>query len=255
MNPGEYEIMAQVEGQHWWYRGLRDVYLQSLRHLTPKVPSQPKILDAGCGTGGNLSCLLKTFQPSYIAGFDFSEEALQFAREKVPQADIYRGDICDPLLPQDGFDLIVSLDVIYIPGLQRALPGLQRLVTSLRPGGLFILNLPSYNWLYSEHDVAIHTSQRFTKRQVHTLLGQLGLSIERLSYRLFFLFPAVVVSRLPSMLRARSGNVAVHSELHSRPQTLTNKAFFSSLVFENQLISRGFCFPWGSSVFAIGRKR
>ena len=25
MHPGEHEIMARVEADHWWYRGLRDV--------------------------------------------------------------------------------------------------------------------------------------------------------------------------------------------------------------------------------------
>ena len=76
--------------------------------------------------------------------------ALALAGAKVPEAELYRGDICAPEVRSAPLDLIVSLDVIYIPGAQRARDGLRTLVEALRPGGLFVVNLPAYDWLYSE---------------------------------------------------------------------------------------------------------
>ncbi len=60
----EYEVMAHVEDQLWWYVGMRriaDVWLQGLPITT--------ILDAGCGTGGNAKWLTKY---GHIIGFDMN---------------------------------------------------------------------------------------------------------------------------------------------------------------------------------------
>jgi SAM-dependent methyltransferase len=254
MNPDEYEIMGRVERDHWWYRGLRDAVARCLQRREFALPPNPRVLDAGCGTGENLRSLLQPLNPSYLGGFDHAEEALSVARRKVAGADLYRSDICDPAIHVEALDLVTSLDVIYIPGVERSLPGLQRLVSALRPGGLLVLNLPAFGWLYSEHDVAIHTSQRFTSREVRSLLDRLGLSAAVLTYRLFFLFPAVVLSRLPRMLRPRPRSRPVRSDLHSMPAALPNRALLECVMAENRLIERGVRLPWGSSVFAIGRK-
>jgi SAM-dependent methyltransferase len=253
MHPGEHRIMAHVEATHWWYRGLRDAVIRTLARRS--IPPGGKVLDAGCGTGANLAALGRALQPSYLGGFDVSPEALELAREKVPGADLYRSDICDPELHDTGFDVIVSLDVIYIPGTQKAFAGLERLVESLRPGGLLLLNLPAYDWLFSEHDVAIHTTERYTAGRVRDLLERLTLRVELLTYRLCFLFPAVVLSRLPGKLRgARAGDATARSDLHRPPGPIVNAAFDGAMRFENRLISAGVRFPWGSSVFAIGTR-
>jgi SAM-dependent methyltransferase len=254
MNPGEYDAMARVEEAHWWYRGLRDCYRKILERPEFRASPGCRILDVGCGTGENLRCLAELLHPSHAEGFDPSDDALQWARRKAPDALIYRGDLCAPELQSDGFDLVVSLDVIYIPGVERALQGLRTIVGAMRSGGLFIVNLPAYDWLYSEHDVAIHTSERYTASRVQTLFDRLGLRVERLSYRLCFLFPAIVLSRLPGKLRAKPGDERARSDLHELPGAWTNHLFLPTLRAENRWIASGGRLPWGSSVFAVGRK-
>ena len=136
MNPGEHEIMSRVEERHWWYQGLRDALARTLADAA--LPERPRILDAGCGTGQNLRFLSERLDPGYLGGFDLSEEALAFTRSKVPDADLYVGDICEPQIHPDELDMVISMDVVYIPGTERALPGLRRLVARLSPGGLFV---------------------------------------------------------------------------------------------------------------------
>jgi SAM-dependent methyltransferase len=254
VNPGEYEVMSRVEADHWWYRGLRDAVSRCLGRPDAGLPPRPRILDAGCGTGENLRFLAARFAPSYLAGFDNAHEALAFARQKAPQAELYRSDVCDPEIRAEELDLILSLDVVYIPGAQRALPGLRRLVARLRPGGLLVLNLPAYDWLYSEHDVAVHTSERYTAGRVRRLLDALGLAPWRLSYRVCLLFPAVLAARLPDLLRPRPAAETARSDLHAPPGEWTNRALLGVLRAENALIERGVRLPFGSSVFAIGRR-
>jgi SAM-dependent methyltransferase len=247
--------MARVEADHWWYRGLRDALAVVFGRLKPALPANPRVLDAGCGTGENLRFLRERLAPSYLGGFDPSEEALELAREKAPGADIYPSDLCDPEIHAEQLDLVTSLDVLYIPGAERAMSGLRTLVSRLAPHGRLVLNLPAYDWLYSEHDVAIHTAERYTRGSVAAILSDLGLSVEVLSYRLCFLFPLVVLSRLPGLWRARRVSAAsARSDLHSVPGDGVSRILLANLKAENALIARGVRLPWGSSIFAVGRK-
>src|SRR5258708_6739147 len=200
MNPAEYDRMSAVEREHWWYRGLRDLIGRSLRRLGVLQEPPLRVLDAGCGTGETLRWLHDTLKPAYLGGFDVSPEALAHAVKKVPAADLYRGDICDPEVHVPELDLIVSCDVVDVPGIDAALPGLTRLVSALRPGGILILNLPALPWLRSRHDLAVHSRQRFNCRQIHALFKRLGLTAELVTYRVWTLFPAIVLVRLPSIL-------------------------------------------------------
>jgi SAM-dependent methyltransferase len=254
MEAAEYERMARAEEGHWWYRGLRDALARSLGRLDPPLPPSPSVLDAGCGTGGTLRFLQDHLRPSYLAGFDRSEAALAFARRKAAGAELHRADLRDLDLDLPPLDLVVSLDVIYIPGIRASLEGLRRIAGRLRPGGVLALNLPAYEWLRAEHDLAVHTGERYRLREVRALIADLGLEPVRLTHRLFFLFPAVLLRRLPGMLRLRLGRGEARSDLLRLPGRPVNELLLRILGLENALIARGLRLPWGSSIFALARK-
>lgn len=253
MNPAEIELMASVEGVHWWYRGLRDVIRRTLHTPRFRLPPHASILDAGCGTGENLLFVQRLVQPAYLGGFDRSFRAVSLCRAKVCEADVYVGDLRDPEVHVDHLDLVLSCDALSIAGIADSQAGLARLVERLRRGGLLILNLPAFQWLYSGHDVAIRTRERVTAGQVRRLLLELGLSVELLTYRLFFLFPAIVLARLPSMLRLNSRSRAARSDLKRSPPWI-NTVLRAILSAENAALIRGVRFPCGSSVYAVGRR-
>ena len=53
--------MAAVEASHWWYVGTREICLALLMpHIGGGMPL--RILDIGCGTGGNLAELARLGQ-------------------------------------------------------------------------------------------------------------------------------------------------------------------------------------------------
>jgi hypothetical protein len=135
-----------------------------------------------------------------------------------------------------------------------ALPGLQRLAAALRPGGLFVLNVPAFRWLLSEHDAAVHQIQRFSARDIGTLLADLGLAVELLTYRVWALFPIIALKRLPSLLRRSRDRGRARSDTVLPPRWL-NRWLTTVLHVENLAIDGGLRLPWGSSVFAVGRKR
>ena len=253
MNPSEIALMAAVEGEHWWYRGLRDLLARLLSGPCELAPGA-KILDAGCGTGANLRHLQEILRPAYLGGFDLSPEAIAWSRRKSPLADLYVSDLRDPELHADGFDLVLSLDAIYIPGLTDSVNGLRRLASALRPGGLFLLHLPALPWLRGEHDVAVQTRDRFTRARIQTLFALLGLEPMLLTYRLFWLLPLIVATRIPSRLLRPRARAAARSDLHRRQPAAVENFFYATLRAENRRIAAGGTFPWGSSILGIGRR-
>jgi SAM-dependent methyltransferase len=253
MDDTEIENMAGLEGRHWWYRGLRDLIQDTLEMPRFRVARGARVLDAGCGTGENLRLLQELIRPSYCGGFDISDCAVSYCRRKTgASADVYVSDIRRPAFHIDQLDLILSCDVLSIAGLEASKAGLRSLVGRLRHGGMFIIHLPAVRWLTSSHDVVIGTRDRVKASQLKDLMIEIGLQVEFITYRVFCMFPAIVVRRAPSLLfrptraRARSDLAPVASGL--------NGLLFGILRVENWMACQGFRFPWGSSVFAIGRR-
>ena len=252
MQDEQIQEMSLLEAEHWWYRGLRHMIEQTLRVHAP-VCSAAKVLDAGCGTGENLRLLRSVLRPSYLGGFDISETAVRLCRQKVgDDADLYQTDVCDPELHATDLDVILSCDVLSVPGIQRSTPGLTKLIAALRSGGLLILNLAAMPWLYSSHDVKTRTSDRVFAGDLRGLLNKLDLQVELLTYRVFSLFPGILAARLKSML-CRPSVDAAYTDLDRTPRWL-NSPLAHLLYAENRAVARGCSLPWGSSVYAVARK-
>ncbi len=267
MRPAEYHVMADVEDSHWWYVAQRAA-MQSIleRSGLLKTLHRCSVLDAGCGTGGNLKWLGSLLEPGMLSGFDRSPEAVQAAGMKVPTAKVWRDDLTclSGQFQPDSFDLILCSDVIY--SLDQSVVGasLRSLLTSLRSGGVFFLHVPALPWLYSQHDVFVGTQHRYRKSEVKSLLKALGLDLVFLSYRVSILFPLIVLQRMPSMLslrwqRLRGTERTVHGDQERpsemrQPAGVVNSILTRLMAGETRWFRSGRTFPIGSSLVALGRK-
>jgi SAM-dependent methyltransferase len=246
MKPAEYEVMYEREEDYWWYVGLRDLVLAEIACFG-QTRGPLSILDAGCGTGKLLTMCLA--HRAY--GVDFSAEAFRFLRRRGLQ-NVVRGSVCQMPFPDGAFDIVVSLDVLYSVDPPGDLEGLREMMRVLKDGGLLLINLPAYEFLRGEHDVAIHTKTRYTRGQLRALLEQVGLRGARITYRNTFLFPvAVMVRSLQTLFRPNPANPK--SDLRPLPHFL-NRALALPLLVENRLIRLGLNLPFGLSVFCIVRK-
>jgi SAM-dependent methyltransferase len=68
------------------------------------------VLDVGCGGGDNLAVLARTGDYE-LAGVDISSQALEYARRRVPTAQLSELDVQRETLEQR-FDLVMSIQVI-----------------------------------------------------------------------------------------------------------------------------------------------
>ena len=55
MEPAVYARMAAQEAEHWWFAGRRAILAAEIARLG--LPAGARILEVGCGTGGNLDML------------------------------------------------------------------------------------------------------------------------------------------------------------------------------------------------------
>lgn len=240
MNPEEYAVMFQVEDTHWWYVGMRR--LSGVILGKPGVPG--RVLDAGCGTGGNLA-FLGQYGP--VVGLDYSSLALDLSRRRLG-ARLINGSILSLPFATESFDLVTSFDVIYhraVPDDQQAVCELARV---LRPGGRLLLRVPAYDWLRGRHDEAVHTRRRYTASDLRQLLVNAGLRSRRLTYANTLLFPLALVKRLLE----NKGTAHTASDVGPVPAPL-NQAFRLCLTLEAVWL-RWTNLPFGLSVFALAEK-
>ena len=242
MDAEEYSVMARVESNHWWYRGLRD---RVVAELESRVSGDVTILDAGCGTGGTLVTLERRFPSARIIGIDASPLAISYAREKAGGSIAY-GSVNALPVADSSIDAITSLDVIYHDGVDEKL-ALTEMVRVLKPDGIAVVNVPAYEWLRSVHDVAVHTAHRYTTGGFRDKAKGAGFDVISCQYRNSLLFPLMLARRLTQ----RSNGHTKSDSAVNRPSLPINYLFGIVLALENGLTRFGVKFPAGGSVFAL----
>jgi len=167
-----YKLMAAHEADHWWFVGRRAVIDAVLDRYD--LPSDAKILEAGCGTGGNLYLLqgrgsVYAFEPSAIA--------LDIARERHPGIMIAEGELPGSLPFAEGtFDLVAALDVLEHVADDRA--ALASLIRQARPGGRVLVSVPTHPVLWGSHDRRLHHVRRYDTDELHAMLQIPGTTLE-----------------------------------------------------------------------------
>jgi len=100
--------------------------------------SQRRLIELGCGTGGNLIELLRLgFSPANLVGNDLLPERIEVARERLPASvRLIEGDASDVILPNESFDVVFqSMMCSSILDDHLLLRIAQRMWALVRPGG------------------------------------------------------------------------------------------------------------------------
>jgi SAM-dependent methyltransferase len=253
MSPREYDLMRRVEDVYWWYAVLRKNVARDvaafLSSLQSPSASPMSLLDAGCGTGGMLDTLRDKIPALKLSGLDFSPQAVGITRERG-FSEVCVGSVDALPFSSAQFDALVSLDVLYFEGVdeRRSLMEFHRV---LRPGGVAILNLPAFDCLRGEHDVAVRGARRYTPSRVRGLLEQAGFTVSRAHCWNAWLFFPILLWRTVTRLLARKSEEA-RSDLSLLPAPV------NCLLKTLASLDMGFCrlihAPVGTSVYAVAMK-
>ena len=245
----EYDIMRQVEDQHWWYAALRNMVVKDVRALL-KGRNLGSILDAGCGTGGMLQRLHDADSAWQISGIDFSSQAVAYSQQRG-LTDVRQGSVNGLPFDSESRDVIVSLDVLYHEGVNES-AALAEFARVLKPGGSLILNLPAFEILRGSHDIAVHGARRYTPQRVAEILKQAGLNVEVLHCWNAFLFPPVLVARLLSRFTNKAEAGETKGDLVA-PNPVLN-AILTGIAAVDTRLTRLLSCLIGTSVYAVASK-
>ena len=245
MSVAEIDTMRSVEDDLWWYRGLR-------RHVVRTIDAPHPgfgLLDAGCGTGGMLSYVRAAFPQASLTGMDFSQRALELTAQRELGANLVQGSIDALPFADAEFDVLISLDVIVLHGIDDA-KAVRELHRVLRPGGQLIMNLAAFDFLRGSHDAATNMARRYTRPRLARLLENAGFASHRMTYWNMNLMPAVAAVRW--MSRGKAQQPDVQSDL--KPMWPPLNAALAAIAHTELAISRVVPLPFGTSLFAVARK-
>ena len=114
------------------------------------LPSEPRILDAGCGTGEVASRLAELFPQARVLGVDIIDPHLELARSRyerlAPRLTFAHQSVFELEAPEGSFDLTVCRHVVHaIPHPDRVIAELARVT---RRGGYLHLIPEDYGMLH-----------------------------------------------------------------------------------------------------------
>ena len=103
-----YDHTAKQSFKEWFNN---DTLLPVLKYFVSKIPAKPRILDLGCGVGGE-SKRLSDLNAS-VLGIDVSEKSLEIARKKVPKAEFRYLDILFMKFRPQSFEGILDAGTLF----------------------------------------------------------------------------------------------------------------------------------------------
>jgi SAM-dependent methyltransferase len=232
--------MQTLDTTHWWFLGRRHVLAKLLGGLA--LPDRAKILEAGCGVGGNIEMLtgfgnVVAFEP------DGSSREYVASRMGLEPVEGYLPDRV-PFEPAS-FDAVCAFDVVeHVDDDRGAVATLAGLVA---PGGYLIVTVPAYQWMWSSHDEVHHHVRRYSRREIDDIVRAAGIEPVRSSYFNAILFPLAAVVRFTKRLARLDTS---DDRLPSGPLNSVLKRLFS---VEAKWLERH-NLPFGLSIIIIARR-
>jgi SAM-dependent methyltransferase len=197
VDPEVYRGMAEHEDRHWWFVGRRAV----IGAMLDRIPlgSDARVLEAGCGTGGNLYLLSGA---GTVSAFEPHEEARGLAADKHPTVAIADGELPFRVpFPPGSFDLVAALDVLE--HVEEDESALRSLVERARPGGWIIVTVPAIQQLWGSHDRRLHHVRRYSRGRLRRIARASGAEIEYETYCNTIVAPIAIGLRLAERLTGR----------------------------------------------------
>ena len=237
-----YGAIYEKEEDHWWYRGRRVIIDNILSSL--EFADEIKILDAGCGTGGNLALLGKY---GSVDGCDYSEEAIKYCRLRGYEG-VFQASIFELPCESEGYNLVTCLDVIE--HLRQDLAAFKEIARVLKKGGYLLVTIPASRRLYSSFDCTSGHLRRYEGYEVRDLIKRSGFELIRLSHYAALMHPLVLHYR---RIGCMADNEGKYTQAMDTTHPLTNRLLSVLLSFEGFLL-KYINLPWGSSFFVLARK-
>jgi len=232
--------MSQLEDEHWWFMAKRHIVMSLIKKYAPEIGENSFILDAGCGTGGNIEYFRKL--SANIKGMEMCDAARVLAGEKTG-AEVLYGRFPDEIPYADGsFDLVLMLDVLE--HIDDDTASLKNIRDKIRDDSYLVLTVPAFKFLWSAHDESHQHKRRYLLHELEQKAVRCGYEPVYSSYFNTFLFPLIAIIRL-----LKCGK----SDDLKQTNRILNKILYKIMSFEAVLMN-AIKLPFGVSIVMVLKK-
>jgi SAM-dependent methyltransferase len=220
MDLKEEDLLGNAAGEHWYYRAKAAALLRDLGGLTAR-----RVLDIGAGSG---------FFSRFLLARAVAESAMCVDIGYTQDRD----EICNgkPLqfrraVAENGADLVLAMDVMEHVADEEAL--MRPVIDAVASGTRFVVTVPAFRFLWSDHDVFLGHYRRYTLTEIETTLRRCGLSVDWGHYYYAAVFAPAAAVRLMGRLRRRRAAPKSQLRKHS---VLTNAVLTGLCALERPIM-------------------
>jgi SAM-dependent methyltransferase len=226
----ESSLFRSLEEQrkHWYYlyktevvRNLLSVHLPTI--ATEKLSTlngeiRPlRCMDIGAGNG-IISRSLGTSIRQREAVWDLVDSAYS-PNELGPDPRDPSFVLTDSIPDFAQYDLIIAIDVVE--HIKNDIQFVEEMVSHLARGGLIVICVPAFQFIWSSHDVFLEHYRRYRRKDLVSLMQRAGLRVMDSCYLYVLIFPVIVFIRLLGNLqvaRLNSQQESMRSQLKVYPK-------------------------------------
>ncbi len=226
---------------HFWIRW-RFRILQ--KYIEPFIDTEKKILEIGCGDGVVMEQFSDELHMS-IDGCDINNAAFTNFHPVPGKIFLYNIYDCHPAMVGQ-YDLVLLLDVIE--HIDDDKDFLTQALMHLKPGGLVVIGVPAYNFLFSSYDELMGHKRRYSRKALNLLFAKVNLETIKIGYWGFSLLPVLAMRKF--ILKLYTGGNTTNLG-YQPPNRFINWLFVQLMKIETVFFTRAIM---GISLMAIARK-
>ena len=237
MDLKENAILGDQINNHWYYKAKFQKVFEYIRFL-----DLSSVLDVGSGSSFFSKEIAKFMNVNDIWCIDTNyksdyDEVLNSTKFH------YRKSI-----NKSNSELILLMDILEHIKDDKEL--LKNYVNISPKGSFFLITVPAFNFMWSNHDVYLGHERRYTLSDVENLIHDVGLSLDKISYFFSFVFPLAFLTRFyDKFLFNNKRTIKSQLKVHS---TLVNNLLLSLCKLEILLLKKNRLF--GLSVVCLAKK-
>jgi len=244
-----FDVTAEVEQRSFWCR-TRNRILHIILDRFAERGRRLEMLEIGCGTGTVLSSL-RHRGDLHLTGSEIYLNGLRHARRRLPDVEFIQLDATD--IPfRDAYDVIGAFDVLEHIDADEVV--MRQVRAALRPGGLFLVTVPQYQWMWSQLDELVHHKRRYSRHEMLTKLAAADFEVVHSTSFVSALFPLMAARRWMDRSRSVSADSKADFESQVALPGPINTAFDWIMRIDETALRLGLSLPFGGSLLVVARR-